>query len=62
LTPPFAEWYKGKLARGGFEPANEEAWAAEVERRIEELDSGKVKSMPAEEVFAELRQRYGRVS
>lgn len=33
------------------------AWAAEGERRLDELLSGKVKGIPAEEVFAKLRRR-----
>jgi putative addiction module component (TIGR02574 family) len=35
-----------------------EAWERELERRSEELRSGKVKGIPASEVFAELRKRY----
>jgi putative addiction module component (TIGR02574 family) len=37
-------------------PDNEKAWANESERRLQELIDGKVKGIPAEEVFAELRQ------
>ena len=36
----------------------EEAWKEEVERRIDEVESGKVKTIPGEEVFARLRERY----
>ena len=36
----------------------EEAWEEEVERRIDEVESGKVKLIPAEEVFARMRERY----
>jgi len=32
-------------------------WEAEIERRIEELDAGKVQTRPAREVIAELRGR-----
>jgi putative addiction module component (TIGR02574 family) len=32
----------------------EQAWAEEIARRVEDLNSGRVKSIPAEEVFAEL--------
>ena len=35
-------------------------WAAEAERRIDELDSGKVQAIPGEQVFAELRARLGK--
>jgi putative addiction module component (TIGR02574 family) len=40
---------------GPPDPQVEAAWLAEVQRRDEELDSGKAKSIPAEEVFARLR-------
>ena len=35
----------------------EAAWADEAERRYEELRSGKVKGVPADEVFARIRAR-----
>ena len=35
----------------------ETAWDAEIARRLEEIDSGKVKGIPAEEVFARLRAK-----
>ncbi len=35
-------------------------WAAEAERRISEIESGKVKPIPGEQVFEELRKRLGR--
>lgn len=35
----------------------EKAWAKEIERRLQALDSGTVKSIPASEVFAEIRNR-----
>jgi len=54
----FAEWFEGRLARGGFAPANEEAWAVEVENRLEDVRSGKVQPIPGEQVMAELRRRY----
>lgn len=37
----------------------EEAWQAEVERRVEEITSGRIKTIPAEEVFAKLRAKHG---
>ena len=37
----------------------EEAWQAEVEKRVEEIKSGRVKTIPAKEVFAKLRAKYG---
>jgi putative addiction module component (TIGR02574 family) len=35
------------------------AWDKEIARRLEEIDSGKVKPIPAEKVFAKLRAKYG---
>jgi putative addiction module component (TIGR02574 family) len=37
----------------------EKAWKAEVERRVDEIESGRVKTVPAEEVFAKLRAKHG---
>lgn len=37
----------------------EQAWHDEVARRVEEIKSGRVKGIPAEEVFAKLRGKYG---
>lgn len=34
----------------------EQAWDAEIRRRIAEIDSGTAKLIPAEEVFAEVRR------
>lgn len=36
----------------------DEAWSEEVERRIDEVESGKVELIPGEEVFARMRERY----
>ena len=44
-------------------PSREEidrVWAEEAERRIDELDSGKVQAIPGEQVFAEIRKRLGK--
>jgi putative addiction module component (TIGR02574 family) len=35
----------------------ENAWDNEIARRLEEIDSGKVKAVPAEEVFARLQAK-----
>lgn len=35
-----------------------EAWDREIARRVEEIRSGRVVGKPAEQVFAELRERY----
>ena len=37
----------------------EQAWQVEVEKRVEEIKSGSVQTIPAEEVFAKLRAKYG---
>jgi len=34
----------------------EAAWAEEIERRLEEVENGAAKLIPAEEVFAEIRR------
>jgi len=36
----------------------EKAWAAEVERRMKEVDEGRARLIPHEEVLAELRARF----
>jgi putative addiction module component (TIGR02574 family) len=36
------------------------AWAKEIERRIDELDSGNVKTIPGEQVMEEVRQMLRR--
>ncbi|HYE21050.1 MAG TPA: addiction module protein [Tepidisphaeraceae bacterium] len=38
----------------------EAAWAAEINRRIEELDSGQTKAVPWETVIAKLRESLRR--
>ncbi|HWZ93894.1 MAG TPA: addiction module protein [Opitutaceae bacterium] len=55
-----AAWLDTKLAPLDFATSVEEAWADEVKRRIDELDSGRVKGVPAEQVFARARQILGR--
>ena len=38
----------------------DDAWSDEVERRIDEVESGKVELKPGDEVFAKMRERYKR--
>jgi|APDOM4702015248_1054824.scaffolds.fasta_scaffold17207_2 putative addiction module component (TIGR02574 family) len=38
----------------------DELWKVEVERRIEEVESGKVQTIPGDEVFAKIRERFSR--
>ena len=40
----------------------EKAWDEETSRRLEDIDSGKVKAVPAEEVFARIRRRLDEAS
>ena len=40
------------------EPAVQAAWDAELRRRLGEIESGKVKGIPAEDVFDEMRKQY----
>jgi putative addiction module component (TIGR02574 family) len=40
----------------GIDEDVDAAWDAEIKRRIAELESGAVKPIPAEEVFARLRR------
>jgi putative addiction module component (TIGR02574 family) len=35
----------------------EAAWVAEAERRIDAINEGKIKTRPAEDVFADMRKR-----
>lgn len=36
-----------------------QSWSSEIARRVEEIESGKVKGIPSEEVFSKLRAKYG---
>ena len=42
------------------DPATEAAWKMEIDRRIEEIQSGKVQGIPAEEVSARIGKILGR--
>ncbi|MBI5190440.1 MAG: addiction module protein [Nitrospirae bacterium] len=35
-------------------------WAKEAEKRVEEIRTGKVKTIPGDEVFRELRKKYSK--
>lgn len=37
----------------------DEAWQAEIDRRIAEIDGGEVQLIPGDEVFARLRRKRG---
>lgn len=40
-----------------FDPAVEAEWAAEIKRRLDEIDSGKVKMIPGEQMLGEMEAR-----
>ena len=44
-------------------PVNEEIdrlWAEEAERRVSQIEEGKAKLVPGEEVFAKIRAKHGK--
>lgn len=41
------------------DPEVEEAWAIEIQRRLDSIDRGEVEMIPAEQVLAEARRRLG---
>jgi putative addiction module component (TIGR02574 family) len=55
-----AAWLDARLAALGFDAGVEDAWAEEVKRRMEDLDSNRVQGIPAEQVFARARQILGK--
>jgi putative addiction module component (TIGR02574 family) len=38
----------------------DELWKIEIERRVEEVRSGEVQTIPGEQVFAEIEERFGK--
>ena len=44
---------------GGVDESNASAWKAETDRRITEIESGKVKGVPLEESLARVRKIAG---
>ena len=42
------------------QPEIDRLWAEEAERRVAEIDAGKVKLVPGEEVFSKIRRKYAR--
>ena len=52
--------YLDELAEGELSQDEwEEAWGEEINRRIADMESGKVKMIPGEEVMRRLREKYG---
>lgn len=56
----FAAWLERRAAAAGPSTALEAVWAEEAERRLAELRSGAVQSLPGNQVMAELRRRFTR--
>ena len=48
------------LDEGPAEEGLEEAWDAEIERRVDDIRSGKAKMIPGEQVLRELSKRLRR--
>ena len=44
---------------GGIEPEIEAAWKSEIDRRIEEIETGKVEGIPIDESLARIRKIAG---
>ncbi len=38
----------------------DELWAAEAERRVKEIQTGQVKTIPGDEVFSEIREKLSK--
>jgi len=49
-----AVWLDARIA--GFDASVESAWTDEVKRRLDEIESGRVAGVPAEQVFARARR------
>lgn len=56
----FALWYEERLTKVGPVPEIDPLWTVEIQRRLDEICSGKVQAIPGEQVLADLRRRYGR--
>ena len=62
--PDRAEFMRILLVTLDEEPSEGEAeitqaWEAEVEKRVDDIISGRVKTIPAETVFDKLRAKFG---
>ncbi|REL32971.1 addiction module protein [Rhodohalobacter sp. SW132] len=42
------------------DPEIEKAWAKEARRRLDEFEEGKVKAIPGDQVFEQLREKYSK--
>jgi putative addiction module component (TIGR02574 family) len=48
------------LSLNPTEKETDELWAAEAERRVQEIESGTVKTVPGDEVFKKIRDRLAK--
>lgn len=55
----FALWYEERLTKVGPDPEIDELWSVKIQRRLDEIRSGKVQAIPGEQVMANLCRRYG---
>jgi putative addiction module component (TIGR02574 family) len=55
-----AAWLDAQLAPVSFDAGVEDEWADVIKRRMEDLDSGRVQGVPAEQVFSRARRILGR--
>jgi len=46
------------LDDGPAEEGVDEAWAEEIKRRVDDIRSGRVKTIPSEQVFRELEEEF----
>jgi putative addiction module component (TIGR02574 family) len=59
-SPSDLEQLEALLTRlDGVDDDAEAAWDAEIARRLEDIHSGQARLVPAEEVFASIRRKYG---
>ncbi|EIP97725.1 Putative addiction module component [Opitutaceae bacterium TAV1] len=50
----------GLALHGDIDPGVEAAWNEEALRRLDEIESGKARAIPGEEVMARMRELIGR--
>ena len=55
---PLIDQLIASLDDGPAEEGVEEAWAAEIKQRVDDMQSGKAKMIPGEEVFRELAKDF----
>jgi len=53
-----AHFLIGSLGPEKTDEDAEAAWIAELQRRFDDMQSGRVTGVPVEQVFAELRKKY----